>query len=189
MGRKKVNPNRRPVRENAYDLDQIRAKAAHGAVLQVWAAFLAALSSLKGMTGHKMLSLWTRVTKAPAQIRTLDDTKQELALIRSKTGVDLQVRPLSDAIRTQADLTRFVRIVTANATATVFTFIISPVVQQEMLPPEDLRLVIRRAVTNSEEIAAGQLSVQDIQEMLQDEYHLQLNATEKGCLLSSAQEP
>lgn len=44
MSRKTVNPNRIPISEKDYDLDEIKRQATSGMVLQTWAVILAAMS-------------------------------------------------------------------------------------------------------------------------------------------------
>ena len=47
-------------------------------------------------------------------------------------------------------------------------------IREKIIPPEELRIVLQRAAAMNEEIADGEISVQDIQQMLLDEYGLKL---------------
>ena len=77
-------------------------------------------------------------------------------------------------IRTEGDLTHFIRTTAANAVSAAFAIIAEPMIREKIIPPEELRIVLQRAAAMNEEIADGEISVQDIQQMLLDEYGLKL---------------
>ena len=174
MKRKKTNPNRIPISPKNYDLEEIKKQAANGKVLQTWAVLLAALSNLEGMTTEKLLDIWQQIDQAPTQIYTFAETEQELVKIRELTGVSLSLQRSSSVIRTEGDLTHFIRTTAANAVSAAFAIIAEPMIREKIIPPEDLRIVLQRAAAMNEEIADGEISVQDIQQMLLDEYGLKL---------------
>ena len=174
MKRKKTNPNRIPISPKNYDLEEIKKQAANGKVLQTWAVLLAALSNLGGMTTGKLLDIWQQIDQAPTQIYTFAETEQELVKIRELTGVSLSLQRSSSVIRTEGDLTHFIRTTAANAVSAAFATIAEPMIREKIIPPEELRIVLQRAAAMNEEIADGEISVQDIQQMLLDEYGLKL---------------
>lgn len=174
MKRKKTNPNRIPISPKNYDLEKIKKQAANGKVLQTWAVLLAALSNLGGMTTGKLLDIWQQIDQAPTQIYTFAETEQELVKIRELTGVSLSLQRSSSVIRTEGDLTHFIRTTAANAVSAAFAIIAEPMIREKIIPPEELRIVLQRAAAMNEEIADGEISVQDIQQMLLDEYGLKL---------------
>ena len=187
MSRKKVNPNRVPVCPVDYNLEQIKNQAANGKVLQTWAVLLAALSNLGGMTTGKLLDIWQQIDQAPTQIHTFEETEQELVKIRELTGVSLSLQRSSSAIHTKGDLTHFIRTTTANAVSAAFAIIAEPMIREKIIPPEELRIVLQRAAAMNEEIADGEISVQDIQQMLLDEYGLKLVDADGQCSLVAAE--
>ncbi|WP_419516042.1 hypothetical protein [Dysosmobacter welbionis] len=187
MSRKKVNPNRVPVGPGDYNLEQIKNQAANGKVLQTWAVLLAALSNLGGMTTGKLLDIWQQIDQAPTQIHTFEETEQELVKIRELTGVSLSLQRSSSAIHTKGDLTHFIRTTTANAVSAAFAIIAEPMIREKIIPPEELRIVLQRAAAMNEEIADGEISVQDIQQMLLDEYGLKLVDADGQCSLVAAE--
>ena len=187
MSRKKVNPNRGPVGPGDYNLEQIKNQAANGKVLQTWAVLLAALSNLGGMTTGKLLDIWQQIDQAPTQIHTFEETEQELVKIRELTGVSLSLQRSSSAIHTKGDLTHFIRTATANAVSAAFAIIAEPMIREKIIPPEELRIVLQRAAAMNEEIADGEISVQDIQQMLLDEYGLKLVDADGQCSLVAAE--
>ena len=174
MKRKKTNPNRIPISPKNYDLEEIKKQATNGKVLQTWAVLLAALSNLEGMTTEKLLDIWQQIDQAPTQIYTFAETEQELVKIRELTGVSLSLQRSSSVIRTEGDLTHFIRTTAANAVSAAFAIIAEPMIREKIIPPEELRIVLQRAAAMNEEIADGEISVQDIQQMLLDEYGLKL---------------
>ena len=187
MKRKKINPNRVPVGPGDYDLEQIKEQATSGMVLQEWAVILAALSNLQDMTTEKLLDFWQRMDRAPTQIHSFEDTERELVEIRELSGVSLSIQRISPVIHTQGDLSRFIRTVSANAVATAFAIIVEPMIREHILPSEELCIVLRRAAAMNEEIADGEISVQDIQQMLLEEYGLRLANDNSQCSLAVAE--
>ena len=182
MKRKKTNPNRIPISPKNYDLEKIKQQAANGKVLQTWAVLLAALSNFEGMTTEKLLDIWQQIDQAPTQIYTFAETEQELVKIRELTGVSLSLQRSSSVIHTEGDLTHFIRTTTANAVSAAFAIIAEPMIRKRILSSEELRIVLQRAAMN-EEIADGEISVQDIQQMLLDEYGLKLIDVGGQCFL------
>lgn len=187
MKRKKTNPNRIPINPKNYDLEKIKKQAANGKVLQTWAVLLAALSNFGGMTAEKLLDIWQQIDQASTQIYTFAETEQELVKIRELTGVSLSLQRSSSVIRTEGDLTHFIRTTAANAVSAAFAIIAEPMIREKILPLEELRIVLQRAAAMNEEIADGEISVQDIQQMLLDEYGLKLVDADGQCSLVAAE--
>ena len=183
MKRKKINPNRIPISPKNYDLEEIKKQATNGKVLQTWAVLLAALSNLEGMTTEKLLDIWQQIDQAPTQIYTFAETEQELVKIRELTGVSLSLQRSSSGIHTEGDLAHFIRTTTANTVSAAFATIAEPMIREKILPSEELRIVLQRAAAMNEEIADGEISVQDIQQMLLDEYGLKLVDADGQCSL------
>lgn len=80
-------------------------------------------------------------------------------------------------------MTHFIRTTTANAVSAAFAIIAEPMIRKKILPSEELRIVLQRAAAMNEEIADGEISVQDIQQMLLDEYGLKLIDAGGQCFL------
>lgn len=188
MGHKKINPNRIPVSREDYDLEQIKEQATKGMVLQEWAVILAAQANLEGMTTERIMDFWRHVDRAPTMIHTFADAEKELAEIRTLTGFALSIQHIEPTIHTRGDLIRFERAVKANAVATAFAIIAEPMIREEVLPLDELQIILQRALSINEEIADGEISVGDIQEMLQEEYNLRLSNIEDRCTLDLVSE-
>lgn len=187
MKRKKTNPNRIPISPKNYDLEKLKQQATNGKVLQTWAVLLAALSNLEGMTTEKLLDIWQQIDQAPTQIYTFAETEQELVKIRELTGVSLSLQRSSSVIHTEGDLAHFIRTTAANAVSAAFAIIAEPMIREKIIPPEELRIVLQRAAAMNEEIADGEISVQDIQQMLLDEYGLKLIDASGQCSLTAVE--
>ena len=187
MKRKKINPNRIPISPKNYDLEEIKKQATNGKVLQTWAVLLAALSNLEGMTTEKLLDIWQQIDQAPTQIYTFAETEQELVKIRELTGVSLSLQRSSSGIHTEGDLAHFIRTTTANAVSAAFAIIAEPMIREKILPSEELRIVLQRAAAMNEEIADGEISVQDIQQILLNEYSLKVINVSGQCSLGGVE--
>ena len=70
-------------------------------------------------------------------------------------------------------MTHFIRTITTIAVSAAFATIAEPMIRKRILSSEELRIVLQRAAMN-EEIADGEISVQDIQQILLNEYSLKV---------------
>ena len=187
MKRKKTNPNRIPISPKNYDLEKLKQQATNGKVLQTGAVLLAALSNLGGMTTERLLNIWQQIDQAPTQIYTFAETEKELVKIRELTGVSLSLQRSSSGIHTEGDLAHFIRTTTANAVSAAFAIIAEPMIREKILPSEELRIVLQRAAAMNEEIADGEISVQDIQQILLNEYSLKVINVSGQCSLGGVE--
>ena len=174
MKKKKLNPNRIPIRSADCDLEQIKANAIQDMVLQEWAVVLAALANFEGATAEGMRTIWRRVDMAETRISDFDDVRRELGKIQKLSGVTLPIYSIPTDVRTRGDYERYILRTRDNSLASAFALILEPIIREEMLPEEDLIIMIKRAAAINEEIAAGEITVRDIQEMLLDEYGVEL---------------
>ena len=108
--------------------------------------------------------------------------EQELVKIRELTSVSLSLQRSSSVIHTEGDLTHFIRTITTIAVSAAFAIIAEPMIRKRILSSEELRIVLQRAAMN-EEIADGEISVQDIQQILLNEYSLKLINVSGQCSL------
>lgn len=184
MAKKKVNPNKIPVSEHDYDLEQMKVEATQNMSLQIWAAFLSALTGFSGTTTDSLLELYDKVSNATTNIRDFDSTQKCLLDIRKLAGVTMELKKVKLGIHTQGDLDRLRSRLRKNSQAATFAIILDPVISQELLPEEDTVALIRKVVSLNEEIEEGRITVEDIQEMLREEYHLELGRTENLAVLS-----
>ena len=89
-------------------------------------------------------------------------------------------------IHTEGDFTHFIRTTTANAVSAAFAIIAEPMIRKRILSSEELRIVLQRAAMN-EEIADGEISVQDIQQILLNEYSLKVINVSGQCSLGGVE--
>lgn len=90
----------------------------------------------------------------------------------------MNLQPVQNGIRTQGDLARYVRGITANAFATAFAYILTPMIRWNLLSATDPRSVAQQALANYERIIDNEITVEDIQELLKPEYRLALENSE-----------
>ena len=83
-------------------------------------------------------------------------------------------------------MTHFIRTITTIAVSAAFATIAEPMIRKRILSSEELRIVLQRAAMN-EEIADGEISVQDIQQMLLDEYGLKLIDVGGQCSIAAVE--
>lgn len=176
--KKKTNPNKIPISPKDYEIEQIKLDATRGMGLQVWAAFLAALTSFSETTTDSLLDFFSTVNDSTTTIGNFDDTQEWLSKIEEFSGETLPLKRVNLDIKTKGDLDRFQNCLRRNAQAATFAIILEPTIREHILEEETLKIVIKKVINMIEEIDAGEISVQDIQEMLQDEYGLYLVQSE-----------
>ena len=176
--KKKTNPNKIPISLKDYDVEQIKLDATRGMAMQVWAAFLAALTSFSETTTNSLLDFFSTVNDSTTTIGNFDDTQKWLSIIQDFFGETLPLKKVNLNIKTQGDLDKFRNCLKRNAQAATFAIILEPTIREHILEEEALKIVIKKVLDMIEEIDAGEISVQDIQEMLKDEYGLCLAQSE-----------
>lgn len=184
MAKKKINPNKIPVCASDYDLEQMKLDATRDMSLQIWAVFLLALSGFSEMTSDSLFELYDKVSNATTTIADFDSTQKCLLDIRKLAGVTMELKRVKMDIHTQGDLDRLQNRLRKNSQAASFAIILDPLITQELMPEEDTIALIRKVVSLNEEIEEGRITVEDIQEMLREEYHLELGRTENLAVLS-----
>ena len=98
----------------------------------------------------------------------------------------MNLQPVQNGIRTQGDLARYVREITANAFTTAFAYILTPMIRLNLLSATDLRSVAQRALANYEQIIDNEITVEDIRKLLKSEYGLVLENSENKFFLALA---
>lgn len=184
MAKKKVNPNKIPVSISDDVLEQMKLEATQDMSIQIWAIFLAALTSFSGTSADSLLALYDQISNATTKIRDFDSTRECLSDICKLAGATMELKKVRLEVHTQGDLDRLRNRLRKNSQAASFAIILDPVISQELLPEEDTVALIRKMVSLNEEIEEGRITVEDIQEMLREEYHLELGRTENLAVLS-----
>lgn len=87
-------------------------------------------------------------------------------------------------IRTQGDLARFIRKTGENSVYAAFAVITEPILREKLVEEERLKTVLRKAVQMNEEIRDGELAVEDIQQMLLEEYDILLEQSGHNARIS-----
>ena len=188
MKRRKLNPNRIPFQAQDCDLERRKADAISEMVLQEWAVILAALSDFEGVTAESMQALWRKVERAETKLLSFDDVRRELKAIRDLAGISMPLCETSTEIRTQGDFKRYVQKTRRNSCSGAFALIIEPMIRESMLPEDDIYTIVKKAVAMNEEIADGMITVWDIQEMLLEEYGVQLEGIGEATALKILKE-
>lgn len=185
MAKKKPNPNKIPVNIDAEVLNQIKLEATNDMVLRAWALILAALSVFYDTKASEMQDVWHVVNLAPTKIRSYQDVKRQLDTILEKTGVQIPIHPVENtAIHTQGELTRYVRKTYRYAMSSALAILSEPIMIAKMYPDEKVGRILQKVLDLDEEIEEERISLQDILEMLLDEYGAILEETESGVKFS-----
>lgn len=174
MAKKKVNRNRIPVSFRDYNIEQLKQEATRSIVMQEWAVVLAALTSFHDTTKEVLFNFLELAERTPTKICSNEDADKFLRAARDIAGVAPNMKKLNANIRSQGDLDRLKRNLKINAVCTAFCIILEPVLSSGVWTEEECRIIIQKVVSMNEEIEDGALTVQDIQDMLIDEYDLYL---------------
>lgn len=183
MPKKRTNPYRIPVSIRDYDLKDLKAEATTKMVLQEWAIILAAIASFSDITTEHLLSYWDQVNNAATQVDDFESAQKWLSRIQDMASCSLPLRRVNLHVKTKADINKLQRHLLSNAKATAFAMIVEAMITQEVMEEEDLKTVIRKSVSMNEEIDEGRISVQDLVDMLQDEYSIRLEILEGRTVL------
>lgn len=172
--KKKTNPNKIPVSANDYNVAEMEAAATQAMALQVWAVFLAALSGFSETTVDLLLDFFSEVNDSTMTLSTFEETQKWLIQIEEFSGKTLPLKKVNLNIKTQGDLNRLQNCLLENTKAATFAIILDPIIHKRMLDEESIKTVIHKVIAMLEELDDEQISLQDIQDMLVDEYGLLL---------------
>jgi len=176
MAKKKVNPNRIPIAANSIDIQQIVNDASDKMVLQAWALILGALADFSDTTTDSLLHLWNTINSFQITICTHDEIAAEIKKIEDLTGLKIPFKQVTSIdIKTQGDLERCKRKAEQNALYSSLGLIACPIMAQKLLPEDVFIRVFRKVFSLDEEISLGKngrVSLDDILEILKDEYSL-----------------
>lgn len=176
MAKRKANPNRKPVCRADCDVKQILLNATSGKVLQAWAVIFAAMAGFHTTTAADMLHLWDAVNAASTEVQSFDHAEVIVRELGERIGKPLPFhRIYITDVRTQGDLTRFIRKTEQNAVQAALAVIMEPIIRLRLLEDEMLETVLWKSVLMNEEIEAKEITVKDIQDMLLEEYRLVLD--------------
>lgn len=181
MAKKKTNPKKIPIAADSFDPKQIIFDATNRMVLRGWGLVLGALADFKGTTTESLLRLWDAVNAYSSSIHDYDDVEDELKRIEKIADISIPFeRVFFSHIKTQGDLDRFIRKTYQNALYSAFAIMANPIIEEKLLCEDDIAHVFRKAYDLEEEINEGRIAFEDIQDMLKEEYDLQLYADEHG---------
>lgn len=190
MKKKKVNPNRIPVKGSSIDAHALTDKITRDVTFRVWLDFMAALASFSQTTQQTMLDLWENVNVYSSLLSKYNNVAKVLADIESLTGITFEFRPVTTSKHnTKNELQKLESQLQRNAVAAGFALIGGPIIYGKYYDEETTARLFAKAFSYDEDIASGKLKPEDIQMMLQDEYDISLEKTETGSSLDTGPAP
>jgi len=176
MGTKKrVNPNRIPIKKESFDANEIVRQATQGAVLRAWALVLGSLSNFSEATTEVMLNLWRDVDTYSKTVSRYEDVSEKMAYIEKSTGIHIPFASLSTKnITTIGAANKFRRQAEKNALYAALAIIAEPIVRGELLEEFDIAQLFRRALWTDEELDDKNIALSDILDMLEEEFSVLL---------------
>lgn len=187
--KKKTNPNRIPVTVSDDDIQEILHSATDGMVLRAWAVVLAAMAGFYETTADSMLNFWEYVSAYRTELSDLDDVERELKRIKETLAIDLSIKRVqSSTIRTRGDLARFTERTRNNGFVTAISIIAEATLEGKYFAEDFCRDIFHKAIELNEDIEEGRISLQDIQNMLIDEYSVRLEGEGNAARLAPAGE-
>ena len=183
--KKKVNPNKIPLLNCKPDFHKISEIASDKATLIAWAEVLGALADFPNMCTEKMQQLWADTNKAAVRVHHQKDVELWIPKIEEIAGIRLPytVASLSD-VHTKGELNRAMRKIERKALVFAYAIIGQQFVEKELLPLEDVGRVFQKADSLDKEIADQRITINDLLEMLRDEYGLELATSNVGVKLT-----
>lgn len=185
MPKKKQNPNRIPISIDDDCLEEIKINVTNQMVLRGWALIMAALASFCDTTADTMENVWHTVNQYQTKIHTYRDAASHLSDVEQRTDVHIPCEPLGTIkIRTQGDLLKFHRKLDRYAMGLAWAILSEPMFSQKIFPDERLGKILEKAMAFDEELKEGRISLEDIQEMLREEYGIILEERDHIARLS-----
>lgn len=185
MGKKKTNPNKKPIAADTFDIDQTLREAANRMSLHAWILFFGAMADFRSTTAENLITLWDQINAFENRTKDLDGIARIIEQLEKATGRSIPYVPIAKIpIKNQGDIKKFKRRAELSAYYSATALIAETVMQNKLLSEEDFRQVISKVFSLHEEIVEGFISIMDIQSVLEDEYLLAFVATEDGVCLA-----
>lgn len=186
MKRKKVNPNRVPIKSSALDVHALTDKITRDVTFRVWLDFMAALAGFADTTQQMMLDLWERVNSCSALVSKHHAVQQVLADIEAISGIHFEFKPVTTPKHnTKSELQKLEHQLQRNAVAAGFALIGGPIIYGNYYDKETTSRLFFKAFSYDKDIVSGKLKAEDIQAMLMDEYDISIEKTETGSSLDT----
>ena len=184
MVKKKVNPNKIPLSDGKLDVSKISEAATDKATLIAWAEILGALADFPEMCAEKLQQLWMDTNKAAGRVHRQEDVIFWVSEIEEIAGIELSYTVVSLAdVHTKGELNRAVRKIERKALVFAYSIIGRQFVEKELLSLEDIGRVFQKADSLDKEITDGRITLNDLLEMLRDEFELVLATSNTGVKL------
>ena len=188
--KKKVNPYNQPIDNASIDFQAILEESTTDNVFRGWLLFLGAMADFYSTTSELLVRIWDAVN---AYSSTFNGKKKnldkELDIVNEFLGEkSLPEIPAPSSVKTVGGLIKFKRRIYRRSLYAAFSLITYPLLQNKMLDEDVLRGAIKKAYSLGDEVVSGELSYEDIQMVLVDEYHLLLSKDEKGAYLRGVDE-
>lgn len=184
MVKKKVNPNKIPLLNSKPNIHEISEAASDRATLVAWAEVFGALADFPEMCTEKMQQLWTDANKAAGRVHRQEDVIFWVSEIEEIAAIKLPYTIISPVnVRTKGELNRAIRKIERKALVFAYSIIGQQFVEKELLPLEDIGRVFQKADSLDKEITDGRITLNDLLEMLRDEFGLVLATSNTGVKL------
>ena len=184
MVKKKVNPNKIPLLNSKPNIHEISEAATDKATLIAWAEILSALADFPEMCAEKLQQLWMDTNKAAGRVHRQEDVIFWVSEIEEIAGIELSYTVVSLAdVHTKGELNRAVRKIERKALVFAYSIIGRQFVEKELLSLEDIGRVFQKADSLDKEITDGRITLNDLLEMLRDEFELVLATSNTGVKL------
>lgn len=182
--KKKVNPNKIPLSHAKIDIHELAEQVSDQATLIAWAEILGALADFPEMTSDKLWHIWLKTNKAAGRVHQQGDVESWVEKIEKIAGIQLQYTISSpEKARTKGELDRALRKVERKALVFAYAIIGRQLVELELLPLDDIGRLFRKADSLDREIADRRITLNDLLEMLRDEFGLVLATSNTGVKL------
>lgn len=177
MARKKINPDRIPIRISETEARRIIDEESDRMLLCSWTVVLCALASRYDTTAESMISFCEAVNVKSSMLRTCDEVTACLARLENLTGKSFPFYTLSiDHIRSKGDVERLRRRAAVSAMHSMFALIADAVLTHDLMEETDLRFLFQKSHEIAKDFLSGEISLQDLFWVLGEEYSLRLFA-------------
>lgn len=184
MPRKKTNPSRIPASVSEADARRIIDEEADRMLLCSWAVVLCALASRRDTTADRMMDFCEAVNARSSKMRTYEEVAACLAGMEKLTGKDFPFYTLAaNNIRSRGDVERLRRRAAVSSMHSMFALIKDAAATYHLMEEDELRFLLQKAHDISTDFHAGEISLQDLLWVLEEEYSLQLSTQGTNVIL------
>lgn len=175
MPRKKTNPSRIPFHMNEAEARRFLEEETVRMNIYAWAIVLGAVADRRDTTAESLLTFFEAVNGKSPRLRSRRSVEARLSVLEELTGIPFPFHDLHISnLRTQRDVDRLCQKADENAVHSMFALIADVALAYHIMTKEEVCRLFQKAHVLSDELSEGRIILQDLLEVLEQEFGLLL---------------